>query len=106
VALAHCHACDTYYPRSKGGCRWCGTKAPSVSRTVLLVLAGVIAAAGIVAFGIWQYRSRTSTAVDERATTSSATSLHRRSPLSIPFAEAERRAVAPRPDGVWHAALG
>ena len=29
VRLARCPTCGTYYPRSVGGCRWCGTKAPT-----------------------------------------------------------------------------
>ena len=26
LPLAHCTSCDSYYPHSVGGCRWCGTK--------------------------------------------------------------------------------
>ena len=26
LRLAHCTSCDSYYPHSVGGCRWCGTK--------------------------------------------------------------------------------
>ena len=26
LPLAHCTSCDSYYPHSAGGCRWCGTK--------------------------------------------------------------------------------
>ena len=26
LPLAHCTSCDSYYPHSTGGCRWCGTK--------------------------------------------------------------------------------
>lgn len=48
VPLAQCRKCDTWYPRTRGGCKWCGTK-PSADQTIpisigvgvlLLVLAG------------------------------------------------------------------
>lgn len=28
VAMARCPSCECYYPRRRGGCRWCGTKPP------------------------------------------------------------------------------
>jgi hypothetical protein len=29
VPLAHCPECDFYYPRKRGACTWCGTRAPA-----------------------------------------------------------------------------
>ncbi|MCC6317560.1 MAG: hypothetical protein IT361_07705 [Gemmatimonadaceae bacterium] len=46
VPLSHCRKCDTYYPKSVGGCKWCGTEAsPSFSRTGIFAIAGLIAVA-------------------------------------------------------------
>jgi len=58
VPLGHCGECDTYYPRSRGGCKWCGTKASSFPVSPVQLVVGVVAAACIVAIGVWQYRAR------------------------------------------------
>lgn len=58
VPLAHCHKCDTYYPRARGGCRFCGTKASSSSTPSLAVVGGVAAVIAVAALGVWQYRAR------------------------------------------------
>jgi hypothetical protein len=47
VPLAHCRKCETYYPRSVGGCKWCGTKLGPAS-----VTGGTLAIAGLVAIAI------------------------------------------------------
>lgn len=57
VPLAHCHKCDTYYRRSLGGCRWCGTKANGVALPRRVIVAGVAALLAVLAVGSWQWRS-------------------------------------------------
>lgn len=58
VPLAHCPACDTFYPRSRGGCGWCGTTSRTFSIAPFLRVAGLVAAIGVVGTGLWLYRSR------------------------------------------------
>ena len=54
VDLSHCRKCDTYYLRSAGGCKWCGT--PAVSRSRRSAVSGlggglvVLALAALVYF--------------------------------------------------------
>lgn len=60
VELAHCRQCDTFYPRSRGGCRWCGTKASASSASSAKIAGGVAVVIALVAIGAWQLRSRTS----------------------------------------------
>ena len=54
VRLVRCRTCDTYYPASRDGCRWC----PAVTRRAMpqwtgkAVTAAVAVAAG---FGGWQF---------------------------------------------------
>ena len=57
VPLAHCPACDTFYPRSRGGCGWCGTTSRTFSIAPFLRVAGLVAAIGVVGTGLWLYRS-------------------------------------------------
>jgi hypothetical protein len=48
IPLAHCENCDLYYPRSRGECRWCGTKSPGFpTATVGWSALGLVAAVGI-----------------------------------------------------------
>lgn len=56
VPLAYCPECDTYYPRSRGGCKWCGTKPAAIPVSPWKVWAGVAAAVVVLGLGIWQYR--------------------------------------------------
>ena len=58
VPLGHCKECDTFYPRSRGGCRWCGTKVSPLPIGVPALLLGVLVAACVVGVGVWQYRAR------------------------------------------------
>lgn len=58
VPLAHCHKCDTYYPRSRGGCRFCGTTAAASSTPSLAIVGGIAAVIAVAALGVWQYRAR------------------------------------------------
>lgn len=58
VPLAHCRSCDTFYPRSRGGCKWCGTKAPAASTLPLPILGGIAAVILLAGIGYWQYQSR------------------------------------------------
>ncbi len=61
VPLTHCRSCDTYYPSSRGQCRWCGTTAPTRSGIALSVWGSigliVLATAGGV-FGGWSIWKR------------------------------------------------
>lgn len=59
VPLAHCRVCNTYYPRSTGACKWCGTavSAPSSSRSLWAVAAVAALAVGTL-FGWWYVRPR------------------------------------------------
>lgn len=72
VPLAYCPECDTYYPRSRGGCKWCGTKPAAIPVNPWKVWAGIGAGVVILALGIWQYRvyasSRAAAAVGANAT--------------------------------------
>ena len=45
VPLGHCRTCDTYYPRSAGGCKWCGTVEPEGPSKRTIALVGLAAAA-------------------------------------------------------------
>lgn len=67
VPLAHCHKCDTYYPRSRGGCRFCGTKAASSSTPSLAIVGGIAAVLAVAALGVWQYRARSAASVSAPA---------------------------------------
>lgn len=58
VPLAHCRSCDTYYPRSRGGCKWCGTKAPAAVALPLPAIGGVVAVLLLGGIGYWQYQAR------------------------------------------------
>lgn len=52
VAMARCPSCECYYPRRRGGCRWCGTTPPpSMVPKFAMAAAGVVLLAG-VAWGI------------------------------------------------------
>lgn len=57
VPLAHCRKCDTWYPRTRGGCKWCGTKASEPRSASLLVGGGVVAAALVAGLLLWRSRS-------------------------------------------------
>jgi Zn ribbon nucleic-acid-binding protein len=57
VPLAHCHKCDTYYRRSLGGCRWCGTKATGVALPRRVIVAGAVVVLAVAAVGSWQWRA-------------------------------------------------
>ncbi len=57
VPLAYCPECDTYYPRSRGGCKWCGTKPAAIPVSPVKVWSGVAAAIVVLGLGIWQYRA-------------------------------------------------
>jgi SH3 domain-containing protein len=61
VPLAHCRGCDTYYPRRRGACRWCGPTArgPRPSPFVWTGLTIVVVTG--TAFGGWMFRGRAST---------------------------------------------
>jgi ribosomal protein L40E len=72
VDLSHCRKCDTYYPKTRGTCKWCGTKpTPDGARPAIYVAGGVVAA---LALG-WFLLSRTD-----------ATSPATPAPLSAPAA--------------------
>ncbi|MCC6929709.1 MAG: hypothetical protein IT359_12020 [Gemmatimonadaceae bacterium] len=58
VPLAHCRSCDTYYPRSRGGCKWCGTTAPPVVNVSLAAIGGVVAVVALLGIGTWQFFAR------------------------------------------------
>lgn len=62
VPLAHCPTCDLYYPRKRGECRWCGTKAPK-SRLLPLSL-GAVALLGVlgVSWGVLPFSITTGVA--------------------------------------------
>lgn len=51
VDLTHCRKCDTWYPTSRGGCKWCGTKPGSGPSSKLFV--GIGAAVLVAALGWW-----------------------------------------------------
>lgn len=56
VRLVRCRSCDTHYPASRDGCRWC----PAVTRTTMPRWTGktVVAVLTIAAgWGGWQFRS-------------------------------------------------
>jgi SH3 domain-containing protein len=54
VPLAHCPTCDSFYPKKRGECRWCGTPAPKREMAPLIWRTlGVLAVAGM-AVVIWQ----------------------------------------------------
>lgn len=57
VPLAHCHKCDTYYRRSLGGCRWCGTRATGISLPRRVIVAGAVVVLAVAAVGSWQWRA-------------------------------------------------
>jgi len=61
VPLSHCRSCDSFYPSSRGACRWCGTTAPIRSSTAPVVwgVIGLVLIAGAVLGGraIWSRRS-------------------------------------------------
>lgn len=67
LALAHCRGCETYYPRSRPGCKWCvapprATRSAQVGRWVIgtaVVLAGLV--------GGWRLRATASEARPELA---------------------------------------
>lgn len=59
VPMGHCKQCDTYYPRSRGGCRWCGTKVSPLPIGLPALLLGLVVAVCVVGIGVWQYRVRT-----------------------------------------------
>lgn len=52
VPLARCRTCDTYYPRSRDGCRWCSSerRPPGVPRWATGVAAALVVA--VAALGI------------------------------------------------------
>lgn len=56
VPLSHCRSCDTYFPSSRGQCRWCGTTAEPRSRIALYawVAIGVMVVAGS-SLGGWMF---------------------------------------------------
>ncbi len=56
VPLAYCRKCETSYPLSRGGCKWCGTK-PSTTRVAPIVGAAV-ALTLVAGLGWWFLRSR------------------------------------------------
>lgn len=56
VPLAYCPECDTYYPRSRGGCKWCGTKPAAIPVSPWKIWAAIGAGLVVIALGIWQYR--------------------------------------------------
>ncbi len=82
VPLGHCGECDTYYPRSRGGCKWCGTKASSLPVSPLKLVAGLVAAACIVAVGVWQYRARSAGRLDTGFDVAATTPI---APVEIPL---------------------
>ena len=67
VRLSHCRTCDTYYPSSRGECRWCGTATEPRSRIApyVWVAIGVIVVAGgsLGARLLWKGRGVNLTAV-------------------------------------------
>lgn len=59
VPLAHCSKCDTYYPRSAGGCKWCGTKLPAAGfsgRSVAAVGLSALAIGAVIYFQAFSRR--------------------------------------------------
>jgi hypothetical protein len=54
LPLSRCRACDTYYPRAAGSCRWCGTSA-SRARTPWLAVATVVVFLGGAVWGAGRY---------------------------------------------------
>ena len=48
VPVARCRGCGCYYPRSSGGCRWCGAQPPASRPPTLRWGLGGLAAAGII----------------------------------------------------------
>ena len=51
VDLTQCRKCDTWYPTSRGGCKWCGTKPGSGPSSRLFV--GIGAAVALAAIAWW-----------------------------------------------------
>ena len=62
VPLSHCRKCDTYYPRTVGGCKWCGTKSPPATVTGYRVIAGVAVVLVLAALGAYTWATRRATA--------------------------------------------
>lgn len=85
MPLAYCPECDSYYPRSLGGCKWCGTKPAAIPMSPWKAWAGVAAAVVVLGLGIWQYRVYATSR--EKAEVA-------RVPVATPEAEAEAPAAS------------
>jgi len=81
VPLGHCNVCDTYYPRSRGGCRWCGTTVSKLPIGFPALLLGLLLAVGVVSVGVWQYRARTGNSAERQGDSVGATAPGRVDPL-------------------------
>lgn len=66
VPLSHCHKCDTYYPTSRGGCKWCGTTPDSSGPIRRKAILGVVALAA-AAWAVLRFRSPGTTTTPEPA---------------------------------------
>jgi SH3 domain-containing protein len=66
--LAHCQGCDTYYQRSLGACKWCGTKAPRSSASFAIAAVVLVMLAGGVWAGTRYLQSRDLKTARESAT--------------------------------------
>lgn len=63
VALSHCRKCETYYPKSQGGCKWCGTKPPA-NTSLRYWIGGALALAAVAGtWGVIRWRGRSGEAV-------------------------------------------
>jgi hypothetical protein len=104
LPLAHCTSCDSYYPQSLGGCRWCGTKP---ERSPIGPLGpyiwkgfGVLTFASL-AIGAWLAKNDTSSPAKPTPRTFIADTLPTNQPKAesigrkITLAHAETAAVAP-----------
>jgi hypothetical protein len=104
LPLAHCTSCDSYYPQSLGGCRWCGTKP---ERSPIGPLGpfiwkgfGILTFASL-AIGAWLAKNDTSSPVKPAPRAFVADTLPTNQPKAesvgrkITLAHAETAAVAP-----------
>ncbi|HEX4936632.1 MAG TPA: hypothetical protein VFV33_25800 [Gemmatimonadaceae bacterium] len=84
MPLAHCRTCDTYYPRSRGGCKWCGTKASAAPSFPIPVLIGLAVALVMAAGGYWWLRSSRDARDEVVAVSPSAPAQETGSPALVP----------------------
>lgn len=63
VSLTQCRKCDTWYPTSRGGCKWCGTKPGSGPSS--RVFAGIGASLAVAALVWWMVARMSDPAASE-----------------------------------------